>query len=132
MLKSRLRSRAGRALFLSRLSHFKANWFVAVATCGVAGVLAGALLLLGLLAVNNGFHQALHHSGKAAPDNCVLCLFAKGQVDLPQSVPVVPASFQSSFDLPPRMESIASVDFTYLASPSRAPPVFVSLRSVVA
>jgi len=115
---------------LSRLSHFKANWFVAAAR-GLAGVLAGALLLLGLLAVNNGFHQALHHSGKAAPDNCVLCLFAKGQVDLPQSVAIVPASVQSSFDLPPRMESIASVDFTYLASPSRAPPFLFASPTVV-
>jgi hypothetical protein len=98
----------------------------------LAGVLAGALLLLGLLAVNNGFHKALHHSGKAAPDKCVLCLLAKGQVDSLQSVAVVPAPVQPSFDLPPPMESIVLADFMYLASLSRAPPAFVSLRSVVA
>ncbi len=91
-----------------------------------------ALLLLGLLAANGGFHEALHHDGKAASDNCVLCLFAKGQVDAPQSVPVVAASVESSFDLPPRIEAGVLADFTYLTSPSRAPPAAVCLLSVVA
>jgi len=130
--RSHLRSRVWCALLQPSLSDSKVNRFVAAATRGLAGVLAVALLLLGLLAVNGEFHEALHQTGKAASDNCVLCLFAKGQVDLPQSVPVVSAPVQPSSDLPTLRESIALVDFTYLASPSRAPPAFASLLSVVA
>lgn len=127
-----LRGGARCALLLPSLSYLKASRFVAAAARGLAGVLAGGVLLLGLLAANSGFHQTLHHSGKAAADSCVLCLFAKGQVGLPQSAPVITTSVRSSFDLPPRMESIAMVDFTYLTSPSRAPPALASLLSVVA
>ena len=113
------------------MTRFKVNRFVAAARV-LAGALAAALLLFELLAANGGFHQALHHGGKAASDSCFLCLFVKGHVDLPQSVPVVTASVRSSFDPAPRMESIAMMDFTYLASPSRAPPALASLLSVVA
>ena len=121
-----MRGRAGRALLLSSLLPLRANPFVAAAR-SLVGVLAAAILLCELLAANSGFHQALHRSGKAASDSCVLCLFAKGQVDLPQSVLTVPESVRSSFDLTPRMESVALPDFTYLVSPSRAPPAFASL-----
>jgi hypothetical protein len=113
------------------VSGFKVNWFVAAARV-MAGALAAALLLFELLAANGAFHEALHQSGKAASDCCVLCLLAQGHVDSPDSVPVVTASVQPSFDLPPRMESIALLDFTFLASPSRAPPALASLLTVVA
>ena len=88
--------------------------------------------MLGLLAADGGFHQALHQSGKATPDNCVLCLFVKGHIDLSQSVAVLAAPVRVSFEPPPVMESIALVDFSYLASPSRAPPALASLPAVVA
>jgi hypothetical protein len=116
---------------LSSVLRFKDNWFLAAARV-LAGALAGALLLFELVAANGELHQALHHGGKAASDSCVLCLFAKGHVDSPEAAPVVTVSIRSSFDAAPRMESIAMVDFTYLASPSRAPPALPLLFSVVA
>ena len=115
----------------SSLSRFKINWFVA-AVRGLAGVLAGAILLFELLSTNGQFHQALHPGGKAASNICVVCLFAKGQVDSPQVIPAVSACVWSWFDPAPRMESAPLVDFAYLVSPSRAPPAFVSLSPVVA
>jgi len=91
----------------------------------LGGLLAIALLVCELLAGNSPFHQALH-SGKAASNSCLLCLFAKGQIDSPRSVPLVTAPVRSSFDSSPRMETVAVVDFRYLASPSRAPPASTS------
>jgi hypothetical protein len=113
------------------VSRFKINRFVA-ASRGLAGVLAGALLLCELLATNGQFHQALHHGGKAVSNSCILCLFANGHVDLPPLMPVVTAHVLSSFDSALRMETIVLVDFSYLSSPSRAPPALASLPSVVA
>jgi Protein of unknown function (DUF2946) len=114
------------------LLHFKAKWFVAAAARGLAGAFAVGLLLLELVAANGEFHQALHQSGQAAPDRCVLCLFVKGHVGLAQAAPVVTVSVQTAFEPPPRLESIPVVDFTYLASPSRAPPAFPSRLVAVA
>lgn len=97
----------------------------------MAAGLAAALLILGLLAANTGFHQALHHGGKAT-DTCVLCLFANGHVDLPDTGPMVTTSIRSSFTWAPQLESVALADFTYLSSRSRAPPALASILSVVA
>ncbi len=97
-----------------------------------ARIFAGAIVLLVFLAANSGLHQALHHSGNAAPDSCVLCLLAKGQVDLPDTTTAPNDSVRSVFDLAPRVESIVLVDFTYLTAPSRAPPALSSLLPAVA
>jgi hypothetical protein len=99
---------------------------------GVAGLLAAALLLFSLLATDEEFHQALHGSGKGASNGCLLCVFAKGHADLPQSAPVFTAAVLSAFNAALLMESIALVDFTYLASPSRAPPALASPLLAVA
>ncbi len=98
----------------------------------LSGALAGALLLLTVLAANGKFHQALHLKGKSASDNCVLCLFAKGQVDLPQSIAEAPATVAPLVTMRLRLESIVLVDFTYLSSPSRAPPALDSSSTVMA
>ena len=89
-------------------------------------------MLFELLAANNVFHQALHHGGKAAANTCVLCLFAKGQVDSSEPGPVSVQPFLIPLNPEPPMESIVVADFTYLSSPSRAPPAFSLLLSVVA
>ena len=89
-------------------------------------------MVVELLVANGGFHQALHQSGQAAPDNCILCLFVKGHVDLSQTMPVLAPPVLVTFDLPPQMQSIPLVDFSYLASPSRAPPVPASFPAAVA
>ncbi len=113
------------------MSRFKVKRLVAAARI-LAGLLAGAVLVFELLAANGGFHQALHQEGKAGPGGCVLCLFANGQVDSPESLPVATGIVASSFQAAPLVESILPVDFTYLLSPSRAPPALQSDRSVLA
>ncbi|SPE54278.1 exported hypothetical protein [Verrucomicrobia bacterium] len=112
------------------VSRLRVNWPVAAGRA-LAVTLAGALLLLALLAANGSFHQALHH-GKAASGNCVLCLFIKGHVDSPQSASLCRVSARCSLDPAPRMNFVAAVDFRYLVSPSRAPPLLGPLLSVVA
>jgi hypothetical protein len=94
-------------------------------------VLAGALLLFELVAANSELHQKLHHNGKATSNTCVVCLFAKGHVDSAESAPAFTAPVRIPLGLAPTMESIFLADFTYLSSPSRAPPAFSSLLSVV-
>jgi hypothetical protein len=111
------------------VSRFKINRCFA-ACRALGGLLAVALLFCELLAANGRFHQAMH-GGKASSNSCLLCLFAKSQVDSPRSAPIVAAPVLPSFESSPPMESIAVVDFTYLSSPSRAPPVFVSNLPVV-
>lgn len=120
---------AVRAFLRNSVSRFKINRCFAAYRV-LSGLLAVALLLCELLAANGQFHQAMH-GGKASSNSCLLCLFAKGHVDSPRSVPFVTAPVQSTFESLPPMESIAVVDFTYLSSPSRAPPVFVSNLPVV-
>ena len=98
----------------------------------MSGLLAGAVLLFTLLSANGGFHDALHHTGKAAANSCVLCLFAKGQVDQPQTAPVLAGFVPAGFILTLRAESTVLVDFSYLSSPSRAPPALAPFSLAVA
>jgi hypothetical protein len=88
----------------------------------LAGALAALLLVLGFLAADNDFHQSLH-SGKAASGTCVLCLFAKSQVHSSDLAPEAGRFVQCPFGALPRVESVVFLEFTYLASPGRAPPV---------
>jgi len=114
--------------FLSgRLARSKVNWFRAA-----AHILAGALLILELLAANGGFHQALHHSGQVPSDSCALCLIAKGQVDSPEPAPISTEPVQFSFNPTPQIESIVLVGFSYFTPPGRAPPAPASSLSAVA
>jgi hypothetical protein len=99
---------------------------------GLAAILAVALLLCELLATNGQIHGALHHNGKTASNTCVLCLFVKGMVDLPESEPVVNGPALIWFESMPRVESIFLADFSFLTSPSRAPPAVASFQPVVA
>ena len=99
---------------------------------GLAGLLAGAFLVFGLLATDGPFHQAFHSAGKTASSNCLLCLFAKGQVDLAESVPDLSPPVRRAFDPPRQIEPIVLPSFTYLASLGRAPPESGALLAVVA
>ena len=105
------------------------NRFVTAARL-LAGVLAGVLLVFELLAADGEFHQTFHH-GNAATNSCVLCLFAKGQVDSPQPAPALTACVWSVFHSTPRIEFIAPSDFSYLISASRAPPAVPFVFPVV-
>ncbi len=90
------------------------------------------LLVLELLAADGRFHQALHQNGKADANSCVLCLFAKGVVDLPPCAVAVSPAVPPPFEVAPRINSAVVLDFRYLVSPSRAPPASFSLSAVVA
>ncbi len=125
-----MRRGAGHGFLTAGVSRFKANRLTTVARV-LAGAMAVAVLLLELLAANGGFHEALHSGGKAVPGSCVLCLFAAGQAESPGMAPAAASPAASVLAAPVR-ESIAAVDITYLASPSRAPPVPALSPAVVA
>ena len=116
------------AFLLPSVLRLKLNWFNITARV-VAGVLAGGLLVLELLAADGAFHKALHQDGKT---NCVICLFVKGQAHSAQTAPVLPGCVWRLSDASPRVEPIVLASFTYLASFSRAPPALGILLSVVA
>jgi hypothetical protein len=118
-------------LFWHPVSRIKVNRFVA-ACRGMAGILAAVLLLCEFLATSDQVHGAFHHNGNTTSNSCALCLFVKGLVDVPQPAPFATQPILSSFDLVSHFESIALVDFTYLVSPSRAPPASASKSPVVA
>jgi hypothetical protein len=106
--------------------------FKVIRSIAAARALAGALLIFELLAANSEFHQALHHGTKAASTTCVVCLFAKGHADSPGLIPLFTHPVTILLGPALRMESIVVKDFTYLSFPSRAPPRFSPLPSVVA
>jgi hypothetical protein len=94
--------------------------------------LAATVLLFELLAANSAVHKALYHAGNSGSSQCVVCLFAKGQVDSPESAPILTDFVVPAFSSVPPAKSIPKVDFTYLSFPSRAPPQFSLLLSVPA
>ncbi|HVV02473.1 MAG TPA: hypothetical protein VHH88_13985 [Verrucomicrobiae bacterium] len=112
------------------MTQFTAKQFLAFAR-RFAGLMAVLVFALQLLAVDGEFHRSLHHEGKAKTTSCVLCLFVHGQVHLADAAPIAPAPVHSPFALTLRTESVAMPDTSYLAFPSRAPPVSLLLSSVV-
>lgn len=110
----------------------KARSFLSAATPVLAGLLAGLVLLFGLLAASDQLHRTFHHNGNDAANPCLVCLLIKGQVKSSDPVPVVAACVTVLFQAAPQAQTAVSPDFTYLASPSRAPPAPASLLPVVA
>ena len=94
-------------------------------------VLAGVMLVFELLAANTEFHRALHKSGTASADTCVLCQFANGQVDSPPPALTLASPVRLVTELEPRVDFCSLSDFEYLSSPSRAPPASSTSLSVV-
>lgn len=111
--------------------HRNTKWFVA-ASRGLAGLLAGALLVFELLAGDGQLHQAFHDGAKGASNTCLLCLFATGHVDLSDTMPVVATYVRQPVKRLLQTETTPLLNFRYLCSPSRAPPVLSSFRPVVA
>lgn len=114
------------------VTRFKVRRLVGASRCVLAGALALTLFLFSLLATNGEFHSSLHHSGSAASGSCLLCLFVKGHVSFPETAAVTTTVFRKPFVSAPSVESVVLEGFTYLASPSRAPPVLPSPLPVVA
>jgi hypothetical protein len=94
-----------------------------VAARAFAGVLATSLLIFELLATSGRFHQALHCDGNQTSSTCIVCLFAKGHLDAPPSVPVASPPVEAFFQSAPCIDSILLVDVRYVLSPPRAPPI---------
>jgi hypothetical protein len=82
----------------------------------------GALLLLDLLAANIKVHQALHNRGSANSSTCVLCLFAKGNIELPEGLLKVFSSIPCWSSWVPHSQAVALACPAYLVSSCRAPP----------
>ena len=110
----------------------KPKRFLSAATPVLAGLLAGLLLLFGLLAASEQLHRAFHPNGKDGANPCLACLLIKGQVKSADPVAVVAAAVIVLFQAAPKAQTAVLPDFTYLASPSRAPPALASLLPVVA
>ena len=94
---------------------------------GLAGLMVSLVLLLGLLASNEGAHLKLHKAEGAHHDTCAVCAVAKGLVDAPASaVPFATVSPSFSWTVP-ALESdfVSAADFSVASS--RGPPSVSSL-----
>lgn len=92
-----------------------------VAKSFVAGLLAVLLLAFGVLAASGSLHHSLHHDSADA-SSCVICLLAQGQIDIPETSPVVATTvFHPLCGL---LAASAGVpwSFDFLLPPGRAPP----------
>lgn len=93
----------------------------------LAALLAGLLLLLGLVAASEGFHAWLHSEGSAKHANCSACTLAKGQVDSAASFPCLVLSRQVVVWTASVDSGIRSQKVDLSSASSRGPPISVSL-----
>ena len=92
-----------------------------------AGLLAGMMLVFSLLTASGHLHHALHHEGAVGGTHCAICLFTKGQVDLPDAAPVFAVGvFLLTVGLILARTTFASAVIALLP-PGRAPPRFASV-----
>ena len=126
----RLLGRCGCVFLGSSVSPKRVNRLVAARA--LAGLLAATLFVFELLATSGRFHQALHCDGKPASSTCLICLFAKGHLDVPPALPVPAPAIEISWDSSPPIESITMVDSRYLVSPPRAPPILIAFLTDLA
>jgi len=92
------------------------------ATPALAGLLAAILLMSGALSVSHALHESLHHDGAANSHFCLVCLFAKGQVNAAEvALASDPILFCCLYGIGAAKPSPLP-DSDYRLSPSRAPP----------
>jgi hypothetical protein len=115
---------AASVLSWHRVSRLNVNRFAA-ALRGLGILLASLLLVCELLTSDGSFHQSLHASGTGTSNNCLLCLFLKGHIDLPETAPPVLTPVEVCFGTPRQLDRPALPDTAYLLSPSRAPPASI-------
>lgn len=56
----------------------------------MAGLLAVLLLAFGSLAAGGALHDRAHHEGTGDTKPCMICTLAQGQLNVPESAPVLP------------------------------------------
>ncbi|MCL4788303.1 MAG: hypothetical protein KJ070_16165 [Verrucomicrobia bacterium] len=56
----------------------------------MAGLLAVLLLAFGSLAAGGALHHWAHHEGDGDTKPCMICTLAQGQLNVPESAPVLP------------------------------------------
>ena len=87
-----------------------------------AVLLCAMVLFLAALAASPSLHEWLHHDANEPSHECVVTLFAHGQVNATTIVPVVAlvAALFGGVALLTQSFELASADYRF--SPSRAPP----------
>ncbi len=99
------------------------RWYQSI----LAALLAGLLLLLGLVAASEGFHAWLHSDGSAKHASCSACTLAKGQVDSVATIPCL-ALFSQVLVWTAGVDPGLRLQLVDLSSASsRGPPISVSL-----
>jgi len=91
----------------------------------LAGLLAVLLLVTTTASASHLLHGALHGNASTPDHNCILCLFAKGQVSAADDVAVF-ALFLAAFFFTLAWTSVrawASIDLRL--APTRGPPAFI-------
>jgi hypothetical protein len=90
----------------------------------MAGVLAVLLLVFGSFAAVGSLHHSSHHDHAAGAGACVICSLAHGQIDLPDSSPILAATL--FLPLCGLLAATTGVpwSFEFLLPPGRGPPVF--------
>jgi len=93
----------------------------------MAGLMAGLMLVLTLLASSDSLHRALHGNSGRDHGQCAVCSLHQGKLDAPNTVQpmaVVPVSIARAL---PQAHFEFVQSFDYSLSPSRGPPAFFSL-----
>ena len=89
----------------------------------LVGLLMLLLLVATTLSVSHALHQSLHQDGAASGHFCVVCSFAKGQVNAAAVALVSAALVFCFFWAVCLVNTFAFPGFDYRSSPSRAPPL---------
>jgi len=107
---------------MPQVSNRNAGWCRPV----LAGLMAGLLLLLGLLASNERIHARLHADSPVTHGSCSVCAIAKGQLDAPTiSHSFVAAPLPFAWTLP-SLESAPLPAADFSVASSRGPPASAS------
>jgi hypothetical protein len=88
----------------------------------LGALLAGLLLVSGLLSVSHSLHQSLHHDGDGVHHFCLVCLFAKGQVSVAEVASGFTFVFLARLCGIQANNTVLLPGFDYSLSLSRAPP----------
>jgi hypothetical protein len=100
------------------LSHRPVVWFKPA----LAGLMAGLILLLALVASSESLHHQFHGNSTDGQSPCAICSVVRGHMDAPAStLPQAAVSMFFAWTLP-RVESAMPHPVDYSVASSRGPP----------